>query len=191
MARPGQVITNPRRKETVTFVHTARDSAGKLLEMTVVGAPELARPPLHVHDHQEERFLIHSGVLTYQLGNQVKQARSGDTLTVPAGTPHTWWNAGEVDVEMVGYLEPALRFETFIETIYGLTRDGKVSATGRPSLLQAAVIFDEFRNEWALAQVPRPVQRILFPLLAWVGRRRGLRPWYPAYSPDGPVTLPR
>jgi hypothetical protein len=55
---------------------------------------------------------------------------------------------------MRGQLLPAIRFETFLETIYGLQRSGQANNRGVPSPIQAAVIFYEFSREWCRTSSP-------------------------------------
>ena len=88
MAKSGQVIENPRRKARMTFLRTAGDTEGELLAMLAEEEPTLARPPLHRHPHQEERFEVRSGTLDYQLGEQVYTAEPGEVAVVPPGVPH-------------------------------------------------------------------------------------------------------
>ena len=197
MASSGQVIENPRRKARMTFLRTAEDTGGELLEMLVEEEPTLARPPLHSHPHQEERFEVRSGTLDYQLGEQVYTAGPGEEPVVPPGVPHTWWNSGSEKLVARIELRPALRFETCLETIYGLARAGKVSPTGAPNRLQAAVLLHEFRREYVPVFLPvptflpRPVRSLLILVMAALGRSLGYRPWYPEFSPSGPFKLSR
>jgi quercetin dioxygenase-like cupin family protein len=130
MAKSGQVIENPRRKARMTFLRTAGDTEGELLAMLAEEEPTLARPPLHRHPHQEERFEVRSGTLDYQLGEQVYTAGPGEVAVVPPRVPHTWWNSGSEKLVAQIELRPALRFETCLETIYGLTMAGRVSPRG-------------------------------------------------------------
>jgi hypothetical protein len=83
---------------------------------------------------------------------------------------------------MVGRLEPAGRFQTFIETVYGLIRDGKVNARGIPVPLQMAVIAWEFRKDVVFTAIPAPARLVVLPVAAAIGRLRGYRPWYPEYT---------
>jgi hypothetical protein len=77
-------------------------------------------------------------------------------------------------------VRPALRFEAFFETFFGLAQDGKVNPkTGLPNPLQMAVMMREFRNELILARPPRLVQTLLFGLLASIGRLLGYKGQYP------------
>lgn len=181
------MVENPRRKERVRFLQVAGDTGGGMLEMWVEAEPGDARPPLHSHPRQEERFEVLSGRLAYRIGKVEGIALAGHWAVVPAGVAHTWWNDGEETLTMRGELVPALRFETFIETIYGLQRSGRVNARGVPRPLQAAVIFREFAGEWVPLFLPAPVRKLVIPVLAAIGRAAGYRYWYPEFSPEGPV----
>jgi mannose-6-phosphate isomerase-like protein (cupin superfamily) len=183
MARQGDVIENPRRNERVRLVETAVETGGARLVLAVTAEPTEVGPPMHMHPGQTETFEIERGRLTYVLGgSKPKTAGAGEVVVVAASVSHTWWNSGPGTLEMVGRLEPAGRFQTFIETIYGLIRDGKVTSRGIPRPLQMAVIAHEFRNDVVFAAIPGPARRLLLPLLAAIGRMRGYRPWYPVYS---------
>lgn len=173
------------------FVKVAGDTGGDLLEMWVEAEPGGRPPPLHSHPRQEERFEVLSGSLAYRIGDVEGVASAGERAVVPAGVPHTWWNRGSETLTMRGELVPALRFETFLETIYGLQRSGRVNNRGVPSPLQAAVIFREFSREWVPNFLPAPVRLVVMPVLAVIGRAIGLRYWYPEFSPAGPVLEPR
>ncbi|HEX2646283.1 MAG TPA: cupin domain-containing protein, partial [Candidatus Dormibacteraeota bacterium] len=133
VGRKGDVLENPRRRERVTLLETADETAGKRLTMAVHQEPSAVRMPEHFHPYQRETFTINSGGLTYVLGRAIPRvARAGDVVVVEPGVPHQWWNEGPEPVEMVGVMEPAGRFVELMETIYGLTNDGKVSSNGMP-----------------------------------------------------------
>jgi hypothetical protein len=74
---------------------------------------------------------------------------------------------------------PALKTETFFETIYSLAQDGKTNSKGAPNLLQYAVIARSYAEEFRLTSPPWPVQRVLFAILAPIGKLLGHRPTYP------------
>lgn len=184
MAHGHDVIENPARRERVTMLQTTGDGFD-VLRMRIEQEPTTAKPPLHVHPHAVERLTVEHGTLSYRLGGAgVRTAAAGEQVVVPAATAHTWWNDGPESLLMVAELEPGGRFETFLETIYGLTRDGK-TRNGRPHPLQAAVIFQEFHEDFMLAGPPRLLLRLLLPLLARLGRARGYRAVYPAYTSVG------
>jgi hypothetical protein len=70
-------------------------------------------------------------------------------------------------------VEPALRFVEAILIIWGLCADGRTDARGRPSPLVGALVATRYRREIRYRQPPDVVQRLLFPPLAAVARRRG------------------
>jgi mannose-6-phosphate isomerase-like protein (cupin superfamily) len=189
MARQGDVIENPRRKERVRLLETTAENGGTRLVLAVSAETCEVSPPMHMHPRQTESFHIEAGRLTYVLGaSEPRTAGPGDEVVVVPGQPHTWWNAGPETLEMVGRLEPAGRFQTFMETIYGLIRDGKVTSRGIPNPLQMAVIAHEFRNDVVFTGIPRLARRLALPIAASIGRLRGYRPSYSAYS--DPETTP-
>jgi mannose-6-phosphate isomerase-like protein (cupin superfamily) len=50
--------------------------------------------PLHVHHADDEAWHVMSGALRFRFDNRHVIARAGATVLVPAGTPHTFGNAG-------------------------------------------------------------------------------------------------
>ena len=110
----------------------------------------------------------------------IEGAQPGETLVVPAGTPHVWWNGGDDELHVVGEVRPALRTETFFESFFGLAQDGKVHPkTGLPNILQMAVLLRAFRHEIVLAQPPTVMQTLLFGGLAPIGRALRYKAEYP------------
>jgi hypothetical protein len=71
--------------------------------------------------------------------------------------------------------EPAGTYESFLETMYGLAEEGKTDGQGRPGLLRMAVIGRAHLEDFALARPPYWVQKVLFAVLAPLGRLRGYR----------------
>ena len=111
----------------------------------------------------------------------------GDRLVIDPGVPHRWWNAGPDEAVVRVELRPALDTETFFEVFFGLNRDGKTNRKGMPGLVQIAVIFRGLGDSCpTLVRPPAIVQSVLFAALAPIGRIRGLRCTYAAYSPDHP-----
>lgn len=177
-----QVIENPIAGERVTFLRRRDDTDGELVELELVAEPFAAGPPEHVHDHQEERFEILAGSVTGTLDGKPFTATAGDSLVVSAGTPHQWWNDGEEELRARVEVRPALEIAEFLETVYGLAADGKTNAKGIPNPLQMAVIADHYWETNHLVSPPAPIQKLVFSLLAPLGRLVGYRAFYPEYS---------
>jgi quercetin dioxygenase-like cupin family protein len=189
MARAGQTIDNPVTGERLTWHEVAADTGGRLVrgEMTLPPGGFVAAE--HVHPNQEERYELIAGELRVRLDGQERTLGPGDRLVVPTGRPHVWWNAGRTEAHFRCDVTPALRFETFLETLFGLAADGKTNAKGLPNPLQLAVLMRAYRDELRLARPAPAVQTLMFGPLAVAGRLLGYRASYPRYSGE-PVVLP-
>lgn len=180
MAYAGKVIESPDTR--LVFLKTAKDTDGRLLSFEQFVRADHAPVPVHVHARQEERFVVLSGRMGVKSGGLERVLEAGEEAVVPAGIPHTFWNAsrgGEVLHHTVE-LRPALRSEEFFETVFGLQRDGKLVEGKIPNPLMMAPVVVEYEN-W-LAGPPVVLQKLLFPPLALLGRLLGYRASYPRYS---------
>jgi quercetin dioxygenase-like cupin family protein len=182
MARSGEVLNHPVTAERIVWRKVAADTGGRMIEADLYAAPGAAPAAEHVHPQQEERFRVEAGTLRLVVDGTERLLNAGDEAVVPAGRPHTWWNAGTDEAHVVATITPALRTEMFFETFFGLAIDGKTNRKGLPNPLQLAVIMRGFADEIRLARPAPVVQRILFGPLAIVGRLLGYRPWYPRYG---------
>lgn len=159
--------------EEFVFTKTAAETDGELLQMENRLDPGVRRP-LHNHPNQEERFVVHSGTLGLAINDEEHLLQEGEEEIVPAGTPHTFWNAGDGEVHMTTEHRPALRFEEFIRAMVALDADGGLNDDGMPANpLVGAALITEFQEEMQPDDVPKPVQRALFPVLAKVGTALG------------------
>ena len=184
MAIAGDRIDNPVTGTTITFLKTARDTDGELLQMDYLLRPHARKgyKDIHVHPYQEERITLFGGTLTYVLDGTDHEATAGQVVSLPAPHVHALRNEHGEELHMLVEFRPALDMETFLETMAGLAREGKVNAAGNPNLLQLAVIGREFRKEAYSANVPVGLQRVIVPLLAAIGRAVGYRARYPRFS---------
>jgi mannose-6-phosphate isomerase-like protein (cupin superfamily) len=186
MARAGETINNPVTGERFTWRQVAADTDGRLVMGEMVLPPGGFVTAEHVHPNQEERYEILAGELTVRLDGREQAVGPGDRVVVPVGRPHVWWNAGPEDVRFRCEVTPALHFEAFIETLFGLASDGKTDPKGLPNPLQLAVLMRTYQEEVRLARPSPAIQALLFGPLAIIGRLVGYRSSYPR-SGDGPV----
>ena len=183
MAKAGDTIESPPTGARIRFLKTARDTNGQLLQIDDVmkGGGRVAIE--HVHPYIEERFEILSGTARFSMRGQQRDVGAGETVVVPAGTPHVWGNPNEDEVHLIIEFRPALRMEEWFETFFGLQKDGKANPnSGLPNPLQWALISREYEDELYLASPPLLVQRVRFGLLALVGKLLGYKASYPKYS---------
>lgn len=180
MVAAGVALEHPVTREKIVFRKTARDTGGEVCEADVYLQPGAFVAAEHIHPRQEERFEVISGVLRGRVAGQELAKGPGDRVVVAPGTPHVWWNSGDEVLHVGVEVRPALTFENFFETFFGLAQDGKVDAkTGLPNLIQMAVMLRAYQDVLILARPPRPVQALLFGTLAPVGRLLGYKANYP------------
>ena len=174
--------------ERFVFRATAAETDGKMLRMdTFLDAGGGVRRPLHAHPKQEERFIVHDGVLGLSLDGDEQLIEAGEEVTVTADTPHTFWNGSEEALHITTEHRPALRFGEFIRAMVQLDRENGLNTEGMPANpFVAAMLITEFADEMQPSDIPVPVQRVLFPVLSTVGRFLGYRP--PQYRAEQSAT---
>ena len=191
MSRAGDVYENPVTGERA-IVRVGEESGGELIVDLYV-APGGAVAGEHVHPGIEEVFTVVRGSVGFRVGGREDVAGPGRRLVVVPGVAHYWWNAGDeeahVVVELRGKKALLEGFEAMISTVFGLAREGKTDAKGRPSVLQAALFASEFDDVIRFVEPPRAVQKVLFGILAPVARLLGYRAVYPEYGPSGRVEV--
>lgn len=171
MAHLGQQISNPRTGQVMTFVEIDED----LLRIETVNPPSDEREPLHVHPRQESGAELVSGSLVFEVAGVRTRLAPGDSISIPAKTPHRFWNEGTEDARAIQYMRPALASADFFETLFALAAEDKLDAGGMPRPLQLAVMIPEFGEEIRPVGVPWPLLRAVALLLRPLARARGYR----------------
>lgn len=183
MAKTGDILEHPVTGEKIIFRKTAQDTGGELLKADVMMKPHGFVAAEHIHPLQEERFEVLAGTVKFRVNGVEREVGAGETATVPPKTPHVWWNDGDDEAHVLVEVRPALRFEEFFETFFGLAQAGKVDKkTGLPNPFILALVMREFEKEIYLAKPPVAVQKMLFGVLGAVGRLLGY---------EGRYTYPR
>lgn len=183
MVKIGTEIESPQTGERLIFRSTADSSNGQLFQAELIVKPGPYVVRAHIHPSQEESFVVLEGTYGYQIGDRRGVAKPGDTLVCPVGVSHSQWNAGDGILRIYYEHRPALTSaEIFFETQFGLSRDGKLSSKGEIPVLQGAVLLAEVDDFIRPSTPPIALQRVLFPVLAAVGRMLGFRARYPKYA---------
>jgi len=180
MARTGDIIENPMIGDRIVFLKTARETQGELLQFDDFLKVGGLGPIEHIHVRQEERLEVMTGIACVLVNGQERRLNPGDFVIIVPGTPHRWWNCGDVELQLRTEFRPAYDLERFFELIFGLARDGKTDQTGTPSFLQIAVMSTAYGIY--LPNPPLFLQKLLFAVLGPIAKMRGYRAWYPAYS---------
>lgn len=180
MARAGDTIENPVTGQRMVFRQTAQDTNGQLVQIDEYLPADGQVDVEHIHPLQDETFQVISGRFKFIINGRDIIATNGETIVVPAGTPHAFGNIGEGEALVRIEMRPALNTEGFFETYFGLAQDGKLDPKTKMSdLLQTAVTLHTFRHEIRLSRIPALVQTLIFGVLAFIGRLRGRHAPYP------------
>jgi quercetin dioxygenase-like cupin family protein len=156
--------------ESLTFSAPRSDERGELQEARNVVLPG-AGPPMHVHHLQEESLTVERGTMGWQRpGGEEQLARSGETVTFPPGDAHRFWNAGDDELVVTGYVRPPDNVEYYLTKIF---ESMKANGGKRPRLFDAAFLSLRYRSEFGMAEIPAPVQRLVFPVVVLFGRLFG------------------
>lgn len=182
MSRKNHTVRNPAIGHQVTFLQTAEQTDGELLQIEYIVEQPESEPaiPLHLHLKCEERFETVEGMLSVYLDGSEQVLEVGQSVTIPPGTPHTFRNAGQAELRFITDVRPPGDLQTYWETVFGLAADGKVDDKGMPNLLQLAVVAplaDSYDP-----RMPTAVTKGLVAILGAIGRLLGYKARYPKYS---------
>jgi quercetin dioxygenase-like cupin family protein len=181
MVRSGDTIENPVTGERMVFLQTSAETNGEAVVIETTVQPGGFVAAAHVHPHQEERFQVLRGTVAFRAGREKVELGPGETITVPAGTPHKFWNAGDGEASFTCEVRPALQFEQLIETMFALAADGKTNRKGMPNPLRLAVIARAHFDTVRLPFPPVALQRLGLALGSPLGRLAG---YGPTYTPE-------
>ncbi len=155
----------------VLRMHRRRDAEGRIvLFLDGTLPPKADGPPLHVHFREVEEGIVKAGTLGAEVGGEKIVVATGDSVVLPAGVPHRWWNAGDDLLEFSGHVAPAVDLDRYLQGIFAVLN---ASTNGRPPLFYLAHVLWRHRNTQQLATPPAAVQAILFPIVLFIGRLLG------------------
>jgi quercetin dioxygenase-like cupin family protein len=189
MAHVGQTIEHPLSGERLTFLETAATTGGDLLKISIEMAPGGTLGQPHVHPRAVEEFEVLSGRIQIKTSGKTRVADAGESIIIPRGADHIWGNPFDDPATITVAVRPALKLETFFETVFGLASDGKMNAKTQrtSSFLQGILLMHEYREEVTLPGVAGVAIRGMGTVFAPLARARGYRARYPQYSdPDAP-----
>ncbi len=181
MSKAGDVFKNPVTGESGYIRVGTQETNGELIVSDLRVRPHGAVIGAHIHPTVDERFTVLKGKIGYMRGGQNGILQAGDCADLPRGIPHDWWNAGDEEARVIVEMRPGARMEQMVVTLFNLAQDGKTNTKGVPNLLQMAVIAKEFNDIVVFLNPPPWTQRILFGILAPLGRLAGYQAIYPHY----------
>lgn len=126
------------------------DSAVAVGEWTV--PPGVLGAPPHKHDAEDEFFYVLEGELSVMQDDQVMIARQGETVILPRGRFHTFWNAGTAPVRALVVLAPG-QLEAYFYSVSSFVRPD-----APPDLAQVAEIAKQYGLTFDFERMPHIIQ---------------------------------
>jgi len=156
----------------IVFLKRAAETGGESLEYEVVGRPRGFPAQAHVHPLQSERHEVISGALTVKMNGRDRVLGLGESIEIPAGTPHRHYAAGSGEGHVRVELRPALRTEELLERLADLSKGGDITRRGYLKPLAAARLILDFPQEGHAARPPVAVQRAFARAVTSLAARR-------------------
>jgi uncharacterized protein YndB with AHSA1/START domain/quercetin dioxygenase-like cupin family protein len=159
----------------VELLRTAQETGGELLEFDVIGRARGLLAQSHVHTSQVERLEVISGAVRLRIDGQERLLTEGQSMEVPAGTPHSQLPAGQGPGRVRVRVRPAGRTQDFLERLAGLCSEGQINRFGFPRPVAGARLVRDFADTGHASRPPVPVQRVLAGLV--IALAESLRPY--------------
>ena len=151
------------------ITRSTEETSGELFESTHWYDAREPGPLVHVHPNTEDSFDVIEGTLEVCIDGEWSSVQAGETVTVPAGVPHTFRNASDEPVKVVSRIQPAGRSEAFFRDMHRLIHEGKIKRLPPKdprSAIYAAMLIDAYPDEIRITKPPNGV----FKTLAVVGK---------------------
>lgn len=168
-------ISNPETGEQIVFDEDASNDKRLVWDEW---RPANHEPPLtHFHPTTEERFVVREGTLVVQIDGVDNRLGDGEDITIPPQTPHLSYTE-DAPARFRREVAPPGQWRDFLTErfAYGYAV-GDLSGLG--GLLQTALWLRAYPNVIVLERPPRPVQRLLFPVLVGIARATGRTSHHP------------
>lgn len=168
--------------EKIIFQRLVKEVNGDKLETEGFAKPN-AGPPIHVHWKQDESLTVVSGKMATLIpGQEPVYYGPGETVTFERGTWHRFWNPGNEELHIKGWIKPANNIEYFLTELYKAFDNG---SNNRPEMKAAAFLMMRYKSEFATQGIPAFVRKIIIPVTYSVCKLTGA---YKKFK-DAPVPL--
>ena len=71
---------------------------------------------LHLHRSDDEAWFVLEGRLGFRVGDEEREVAAGESILVPRGTPHSFWNASTAPARYLLVMTP--RIHRLIEALH-------------------------------------------------------------------------
>ncbi|MDP2310263.1 MAG: glutathione S-transferase C-terminal domain-containing protein [Pseudomonadota bacterium] len=161
-------IENPAQGDAATFLELSSETGGRYSLMEAEVAPHGKGPPPHFHTQFDEEIEVVRGTVEVVIAGRAQQLRTGERVTIPRGTTHSWGNPTNEPLTIRGRNTPgSVGFENFLRVVYGHARDGKLGSNGLPASLAAMAL----AIRWSDTNLPGFGAKLFSPVIGWLARR--------------------
>lgn len=159
-----------RHTGEVLELRRRRENGEVILELRGTLPPHREGPPLHIHHVEDEGGVVTTGTLSVYLDGRTFTAGPGQSLALPRGVPHRWWNAGDEPLAFEGFARPVVDLDRYLQAIFEIVN---AAPEHRPSLFYMAHLALRHRRTQTVLVMPRPVQAVLFRAALLIGTLLG------------------
>lgn len=162
----GALRLENRHTGEVLIMRRVRDGDQVVLQLEGSLPPKREGPPLHVHLVEREEGEVVSGAVSAIVGGKTIRLLAGERSTFPAGVPHRWWNAEDQVLRLNGRVVPVVDLDRYLQAVFAVINAGPA---GRVPFFYIAHVAYRHRRTQRIATIPLAVQRIVFPVVVFVG----------------------
>ena len=142
--------------------------------------PHTGRADPHVHLDLTQSWEVLSGEARAVLDGETRELKAGERVEVPTGVPHQdIHNPYDGELTVRWTVAPMNDFvEAFADAYSYLLTNDELNDQDEFTPLQIFPILHATKAQSWLARIPIPLQKLIIPVGAWIGRRRGYKPRY-------------
>lgn len=120
-----EVLERSAIRDQVVVMVSAEDSYGELFRCEYIARDVSPVPRDHIHTHQEERLEVLEGTVRCRVSGVVHLLSAGQTMLMPAGTPHAVWNDDPRGSRSISEYRPAMNAEAMFREFISGRRAGR------------------------------------------------------------------
>ena len=161
-----------QNRHTGEVLEMWREKRGEetVLQLRGTLPPRSQGPPLHIHYIEDEVGVVTAGVLSAELSGQHLTFKQGETVLLPHGFPHRWWNDGDELLRFDGHTRPLADLDRYLQAIFEILNAGPAN---RPPLFYLAHAALRHRRTQTVLVMPPAVQAVLFRVIVAIGTLLG------------------
>ena len=119
-----------------------------------------------------------SGIIHFRMDGKTHILNPGDSLEIPAGVPHYFWNESAEEAHTIQRFYPALEIDGFFKCYFAFARNGMLNKKGNAEPASHVAPDVEIPNEIRTVNPPWAVQKAVFTALAPVAGMLGYKKTY-------------